>query len=244
MGARWYDSSLGRWTQPDTLVPDQYNPADWDRFQYVRSNPLKYYDPSGHMVTDGCEYEGCSVSWREKADENYRRQREYHETCQGGQGQYCPDYLEITAFTITGLVLTSLAAEIAVGLPTEIQSLVATSAELWEVLKLRYSYERAVRMLKSEVDRRLLKGFSLEDVARFAHQARRNLGITYKGQTPPELLQLIYARNIEKYGDKLGPSIEYLRYTAGKSWSEIIESATRPGGYDLYIKVILYYIKR
>jgi hypothetical protein len=48
MGARWYDSALGRWTQPDTLIPDQYNPDDWDRFQFVRSNPLKYSDPSGH----------------------------------------------------------------------------------------------------------------------------------------------------------------------------------------------------
>jgi RHS repeat-associated protein len=46
--SRFYDPALGRWTQPDTIIPDQYNPADWDRFQYVRSNPLIYTDPSGN----------------------------------------------------------------------------------------------------------------------------------------------------------------------------------------------------
>jgi hypothetical protein len=64
MGARWYDSLLGRWTQPDTLIPDQYNPADWDRFQFVRSNPLKYSDPSGHKPCF-LECEGEIINRRE-----------------------------------------------------------------------------------------------------------------------------------------------------------------------------------
>ena len=41
-----------------------------------------------------------------------------------------------------------------------------------------------------------------------------------------------YQRNIQKYGDKLGPSIEYLRQQ-GKSWDDIINSALRTGGKDL-----------
>ncbi len=46
------------------------------------------------------------------------------------------------------------------------------------------------------------------------------------------MLEKIYARNLSKYGDKLGPSIEWLR-EAGKTWEQIIESATRSGGKDL-----------
>ena len=42
----------------------------------------------------------------------------------------------------------------------------------------------------------------------------------------------IYARNIEKYGDKLGPTVDWLR-AKGKSWEQIIESAGRSGGEDL-----------
>jgi RHS repeat-associated protein len=49
-GARWYDSSLGRFNQADTIVPDPYNPLDWDRYSYVRNNPVRYTDPSGHCI--------------------------------------------------------------------------------------------------------------------------------------------------------------------------------------------------
>ena len=75
-------------------------------------------------------------------------------------------------------------------------------------------------------------GASSEDIARALHAERRALGVEYKNLTPPDMLEKIYARNIEKYGDKLGPSIDYLR-GRGKSWEDIIESATRTGGKDL-----------
>lgn len=46
--ARWYDPTLGRMTQPDSVIPDLGNSQDWDRYPYARNNPLKYNDPSGH----------------------------------------------------------------------------------------------------------------------------------------------------------------------------------------------------
>jgi RHS repeat-associated protein len=49
-GARWYDSALGHFIQPDTIVPDGYNVLDFHRYSYVRFNPVKYTDPSGHCV--------------------------------------------------------------------------------------------------------------------------------------------------------------------------------------------------
>jgi RHS repeat-associated protein len=59
--ARWYDGYLNRWTSPDSVVPDYYNPLDLDRYQYVRSNPVKYNDPTGHMqaCADGDAGGGC-----------------------------------------------------------------------------------------------------------------------------------------------------------------------------------------
>jgi RHS repeat-associated protein len=47
--ARWVDSSLGRFIQPDTIVPDHFNPQDWDRYAFVRNNPVNYIDPDGHF---------------------------------------------------------------------------------------------------------------------------------------------------------------------------------------------------
>ena len=58
-GARFYDSYLNRWTQPDTIGPDPYNPLDWDRYSYSRNNPVRYSDLTGHVVCDGLGYNGA-----------------------------------------------------------------------------------------------------------------------------------------------------------------------------------------
>jgi hypothetical protein len=50
MGWRHYDPELGRFTQPDTIIPDPGNPLDWDRYHYVRSNPVRHTDSSGHCI--------------------------------------------------------------------------------------------------------------------------------------------------------------------------------------------------
>ncbi len=47
--ARHYDPLLGRFTSPDTLIPDPYNSLDWDRYSYTRNNPVIYADPTGHF---------------------------------------------------------------------------------------------------------------------------------------------------------------------------------------------------
>jgi RHS repeat-associated protein len=49
-GARWYDSSLGRFIQADTIVPQPGNPQALNRYAYVLNNPLRFNDPSGHWA--------------------------------------------------------------------------------------------------------------------------------------------------------------------------------------------------
>jgi RHS repeat-associated protein len=46
--ARFYDPALGRFTQPDTIVPDQYNPQSLNRYSYVGNTPINGTDPDGH----------------------------------------------------------------------------------------------------------------------------------------------------------------------------------------------------
>jgi len=46
--ARYYDSHIRRFTQPDDLIQDIYNPQTLNRYSYAQNNPLKYTDPSGH----------------------------------------------------------------------------------------------------------------------------------------------------------------------------------------------------
>ncbi len=46
--ARYYNPQLGRFIQPDTIVPSAGDPQALNRYSYVRNNPLKYTDPTGH----------------------------------------------------------------------------------------------------------------------------------------------------------------------------------------------------
>ena len=58
--ARWYDSSLGRFAQADTIVPGGVQ--GYDRYAYTNNNPLNYADPSGHLaIGDSNNEGGCNT---------------------------------------------------------------------------------------------------------------------------------------------------------------------------------------
>jgi hypothetical protein len=97
---------------------------------------------------------------------------------------------------------------------------------------LRLEYEQASRDLLTQAQRMQASGMSEEQVARWAVDRRNQLKIEYRELTPPEMLMNIEARNMEKYRNPLGPSVDQLRST-GKSWQQIIDGAARPGGQDL-----------
>jgi signal peptidase I len=46
-GARYYDSSIGRFIQPDPIIPSS-DPQALNRYSYVYNNPINYVDPSGY----------------------------------------------------------------------------------------------------------------------------------------------------------------------------------------------------
>jgi RHS repeat-associated protein len=47
-GSRFYSPKLGRFLSADSIIPNAANPQDFNRYSYVRNNPLRYTDPSGH----------------------------------------------------------------------------------------------------------------------------------------------------------------------------------------------------
>lgn len=122
---------------------------------------------------------------------------------------------------------------------------------------LRLEYEVAVRRISDGVGQMRKAGKSEEEIARWAHQQRRDLGERFKDKTEPALREVIYKRNIEKYGDPLGPTYESLKrgyhvkpdgtrvqigkLPKGKTDAEITEGATRAGGDDMPWDKILEY---
>lgn len=49
-------SYLNRFLSPDSIIPDPYNPLDWDRYSYVGNNPVNRTDPTGHTY---CNIGAC-----------------------------------------------------------------------------------------------------------------------------------------------------------------------------------------
>ncbi len=62
---RFYEPALGRWTQPDAIVPEPGNPQALNRYSYVYNNPVRHTDPSGHAVPPGTirQWEVPLPSW-------------------------------------------------------------------------------------------------------------------------------------------------------------------------------------
>ena len=65
-GSRRYDPELGRFIQPDSIVPNPGNSQAYDRYSYTFNNPVKYTDPSGHApcnIFGMCpDYAGISIA--------------------------------------------------------------------------------------------------------------------------------------------------------------------------------------
>jgi transcriptional regulator len=98
--------------------------------------------------------------------------------------------------------------------------------------QIRSSYESQVAGLKAVVDKLRNAGKTTEEIARTVAQMRREIGMTHKAVMSEAEQATVFARNIEKYGDPLGPIVEYL-LEKGKTFEDIIESECRTGGKDL-----------
>ena len=48
MNARVYDSDIGRFLSADTIIQAPHDSQSYNRYSYVRNNPLMFTDPSGH----------------------------------------------------------------------------------------------------------------------------------------------------------------------------------------------------
>ena len=50
MHFRYYSSTMGRFMKPDNILGNLSNPQSFNRYCYVKGNPVNYNDPSGHAL--------------------------------------------------------------------------------------------------------------------------------------------------------------------------------------------------
>ena len=48
--SRYYDANLGRFCQPDSIVPEVARPQSWNRYAYAANSPVTFNDPDGHWI--------------------------------------------------------------------------------------------------------------------------------------------------------------------------------------------------
>jgi RHS repeat-associated protein len=85
MNGRMYDPLLARMLSPDPFVTNPALSQDYNRYSYVRNNPLKFTDPSGYFVSGGWGYYDRNLSsytkrlhegrdsWNSQLDKEYKR---------------------------------------------------------------------------------------------------------------------------------------------------------------------------
>ena len=146
--ARFYDPSLGRFTQPDTFTPG--GPQGLNRYSYISNNPVKIIDPTGHMQSGECGYQGedCPVSnsvtpleaQQDLAKAAYFSQRTEALKCHGGDKLYCSEAQNhpaaVVAYAITGLVSAAALPEawaITEAFGWNVATVCATSIICWTI---------------------------------------------------------------------------------------------------------------
>ena len=252
--SRWYDTVIGRFLAADTIIPQPENPQNLNRYSYCGSNPLRFIDPSGHAGVDFWGGGGAGagvgliVALMQGAQQTMTQ-------AQGAAYQYGPVAAEITWLygnqTIAAGDQVSQAVQNASqgGNTAGSGGLDPKDPRFRELpdhnsaqsgALLRQQYESAVRALSDRAAQMRSGDRPLEEIARTLHAERRALGEQFKTMTPPDALEQIYVRNIERYGDRLGPSIDWLierglrqGKTLEQIWESIITSASRPGGQDI-----------
>jgi RHS repeat-associated protein len=83
-GARYYDSGVGRFTTIDPIYTWKENlvdPQRWNRYAYVRNNPLRYIDPDGRDIAISAATSKSDASFLRNALVEYVRR-------EGGRAQF------------------------------------------------------------------------------------------------------------------------------------------------------------
>jgi RHS repeat-associated protein len=61
-GARYYSSPQGRFISPDSITGNQFDPQTLNLYAYVQNNPLKFIDPTGHLIQNASELDPSNTS--------------------------------------------------------------------------------------------------------------------------------------------------------------------------------------
>ena len=235
---RAYDAAMGRFISADPMGigggPNLY--------AYCLGNPLAYIDPLG-LCAAGYDQYHSTISADNRPYSSYYSDGFWESgTGPGSRALYQADQLVPEAYIGTAMgdqwvsdryqtAANAIAAEFAVGEAVGIiRGTVGNAAK--SLPALRTQYEAEVRLLEDVGLNARAAGQTTEATASMLNAERNALKLKYRQFSPADQVKVFEQRNIEKYGNPVGPTVEQLR-AQGRTWEDIIESAARPGGKDL-----------
>ena len=102
---------INHFIQPDTVIPNLYNPQSLNRYSYVTNRPVNFNDPTGHREVEGCGNEGknkCHASDLEIAiNAQINSELKYEadkRRCAQGKKMYCIDQSDAHLHSFSGTV--------------------------------------------------------------------------------------------------------------------------------------------
>jgi hypothetical protein len=93
---------------------------------------------------------------------------------------------------------------------------------------IRQAYKDEVDLLKPALKQLRMEGVAPEVYGPLVSGARREIGMVFKSETPQPFRSLIFFRNTRVYGDKWGPTPEFLFQKYG-NWDDVAAAALRVG---------------
>jgi hypothetical protein len=115
------------------------------------------------------------------------------------------------------------------------KALQASKKYVPELKAIRNEYNSDMAKITNTISEMKAAGKTSEEIATVAHGMRRESGIKGKELTPEEIRNFIFDRNIERYGDPLGPTLEKSVESAiskglvgDEIWERVIETSVKP----------------
>lgn len=127
---------------------------------------------------------------------------------------------------VVGIQATQSVARVGNSATRAILKFGKTAGRFGKTSVIRVQYMNRVSKLRNIAAKMKSNGKSAEEIAKVLNRKRRALGRLFKNATDAEARHAAFARNMKKYGDKWGPTWQYLR-GQGKSWEEIAESQAK-----------------
>ncbi|MFX1562422.1 MAG: SpvB/TcaC N-terminal domain-containing protein, partial [Promethearchaeota archaeon] len=204
LGARYYASWLGKWTACDPEGPS----VGINAFEYSKSNPVNLRDPRGtqpEVVLPQYSREFIDSTTGRRRIEFSHEPYPVQETAVSKQKR--------------GRAKTPKAET---GINTEpVRQL---GRAIYALGKERQTYANAAAEMSKTAKAAVEAGVATEEHAkRSAHAFRRAIEKAAREKTPAPIRKKMETRNIKRYGDPLGPSLEEL--SKKKTPMEIVESA-------------------